>query len=462
MTKFAIATLITAWMAAPTVDPARRPSINGAMRLLAALTLTLLMLAAPAAAQPASPPPTCDGYPRADIGMAKGYCAGLVVSPASPRLVRMPRSLVQLPDGDWIVSDLGGWGTDRGAIWRLRATPGAAPRLTRLIGGLYLPHALGIGPDGRVYVGEMSRIFRFDPDARDPAATLQPVITGLPDNRLHENRHPLSKFVFDAEGALIVNIGAPSDQCLDAKGRPPGPSCPELADAGQLRRYAPDGRGGWSRDWTVIATGLRNSVALAQHSSGTLLQGENSYDTPTRWAPFDEINVIRTPGKEGVPSYGWPYCDASGQPAPGWVGTPKIAFHCKRTGVFKADVLLPPHTAPLDMLWYEGAMFPRLRGRLLMTWHGYRSTGGRLVAFETDSRGVPVTKPRARFPIYGGAPRAYGPGPAAEPLVLTPGWGATGTRKQGAPVGIAVANDGAIWLTDDKAGQILRIAPDRP
>lgn len=429
------------------------------MRILGLTALFLLLLAAPAVAQPAA---TCDGYPRADIGMAKGYCAGLIVSPASPRLIRLPRSLLQLPAGDWIISDLGAWDAPRGAIWRLRAAPGRAPQLTRLLGGLNLPHTQALGPDGRVYVGEMSRIFRFDPDAPDPAATVEPVITGLPDNRLHDNRHPLSKFVFAADGALIVNVGAPSDQCLDAKGRAPGADCPELADAGQLRRYAPDGRGGWSAEWTVVATGLRNSVALARHPSGTLLQGENSYDTPTRWTPFDEINVIRDTGKEGVPSYGWPYCDAAGRPSPGWVGSPKIDFHCRRTGVFKADVLLPPHTAPLDMTWYDGAMFPALRGRLLMTWHGYRSTGGRLVAFETDSQGVPVTRRGARFPIYGGSPRAYGPGPAAQPLVLTPGWGAIKSRRQGAPVGIAVASDGAIWLADDKAGQILRIAVDRP
>lgn len=428
------------------------------MRLLCLVVLALLCTS-PAAAHGRA---TCDGYPRADIGMAKGMCAGLVASRAGERQIRLPRSLVQWGDGDWIVSDLGGWGTAKGAIWRLTAAPGKPPRLVKLLDGLNLPHTLGIGPDGRLYVGEMSRIFRFDPDARDVFGTIEPVVAGLPDNRLHDNRHPLSKFVFAPDGALIVNIGAPSDQCLDAQGRPPGPDCPELQDAGQLRRYAPDGRGGWSPDWTVVATGLRNSVALAVHPSGTLLQGENSYDIPARWAPFDEINVIRPPGKEGVPSYGWPYCDAAGQASPGWAGSAKIEFHCRRTGVFKADILLPPHAAPLDMTWYQGAMFPQLRGRLLMTWHGYRSTGGRLVAYQTDARGVPTTRAGARYPAYGLAPRAYGPGPAAEPLVLTPGWGATKARKQGAPVGVAVAADGSIWLADDKNAQIIRIAVDRP
>lgn len=432
------------------------------MRILGLAALFLLLLAAPTAAQSSD---TCDGYPRADIGMARGYCAGEVVSPASPRLIRLPRSLVQLPGGDWIVSDLGGWGTDRGAIWRLNAAPGRAPRLTRLIGGLYLPHALALGPDGKIYVGEMSRIFRFNPEARNPSATLEAVITGLPDNRLHENRHPLSKFVFAPDGALIVNIGAPSDQCLDERGQPPGDLCTETAQlngSALLRRYAPDGKGGWGPTWTLAATGLRNSVALAVHPSGTVLQAENSYDTPTRWAPFDEINVIRVPGESGVPRYGWPYCDASGAPSPGWGPTRSRTFQCRGPGAFKADLLLPPHAAPLDMLWYDGAMFPQLRGRLLMTWHGYRSTGGRLVAFRTDARGVPIPNARARYPVYGGKPRPYGPGPAADALVLTPGWGATRTRKQGTPVGVAVASDGAIWLTDDKAGRVLRIAPDRP
>jgi glucose/arabinose dehydrogenase len=32
----------------------------------------------------------------------------------------------------------------------------------------------------------------------------------------------------------------------------------------------------------------------------------------------------------------------------------------------------------------------------------------------------------------------------------------------GTPVGLAVADDGAIWVTEDKNATILRIAVDRP
>jgi hypothetical protein len=134
------------------------------------------------------------------------------------RQLRLPRTLVQLDDRTWLVADLADWTRPRGVIWKMTAAPGQPVQLQPLLTGLSLPHGLAIGPDGLAYVGEMSRIFRFDPRAADPAATVQDVITGLPDNKLHDNRHPLSQFVFAADGALLVNVGAPSDQCLDANG----------------------------------------------------------------------------------------------------------------------------------------------------------------------------------------------------------------------------------------------------
>jgi hypothetical protein len=96
-----------------------------------------------------------------------------------------------------------------------------------------------------------------------------------------------------------------------------------------------------------------------------------------------------------------------------------------------------------------------------MTWHGHRSVGGRIASFAVDTRGVPVPDRRPRFPVYGQGLRAYGSGPAATPVVLTPGWDARrGLRPQGSPVGLAVAEDGAIWAADDRAGLVIRFAKD--
>ena len=439
------------------------------MRVWLGCLVALALACAPAAAavkrvRYAAPSGTCDGYPRLAIGMAKGFCAGLVAGPPpgdfTHRQLRLPRSLVALDGETWLVTDLGRWDAPTGVVWRLKARAGQAPMLTRLLTGLTLPHGVALGPDGKVYVGEMQRIIRFDPTASDPAATVEIVISGLPSNRLHDNRHPLSAFVFDADGALIVNVGAPSDQCLDTAGKPVGEGrCAESEGdepTAVLRRYAPLGNGRWSQDYTVLARGLRNSVALGVHPSGTLLQGENSYDTGDRWSPFDEINVITESGH-----YGWPYCADMTVAMSGWAGTG--AMDCRSAAHAKPVLLLPPHAAPLALTWYDGPMFPQLKGRLLMSWHGYRSTGGRLVAYEVDRRGIPTPTRRATYETYGGAPRAYGRGPAATPLDLTPGWGKlAGVRPQGTPVGIAVAADGAIWVADDKNAVIIRIAADRP
>lgn len=445
------------------IRPSPRPS--RARWPIATTLIALWWATAPSAAAPrfpyAAPQGTCDGYPRLDIGMATGFCAGLAAGPTAAdrtRPMRLPRSLLQLDAHTWLVTDLGSWEGANGAVWRLDDKPGA-PTLTRLLDRLHMPHAIARGPDGKVYVGEMSRVFRFDPDASDAAASIEDVITGLPDNRLHENRHPLSKFVFAPDGALLVNVGAPSDQCLRADGTPPGRVCPETDGddhAASIRRYALVSPGTWSGEYTVHARGLRNSVALAVHPSGTVLQGENSYDFDTRWFPFDEINVI-----EADRHHGWPYCADLRTPTPGWKGAG--AMDCASKAHTPPALLLPPHSAPLDMLWYDGAMFPALRGRLLMTWHGYRSVGGRIVSYATDANGVPLPDRNARYPVYGAGARAYGTGPAANAVVMTPGWNlAAGKRPQGSPVGLYVADDGAIWTTDDRAGVVIRIAVDRP
>lgn len=427
------------------------------MKTARLLALLALLVAAPVSAGAAqgtyATQGDCGGRPMTGVRMAPGYCLGLVWQGSGADGPRMPRGLLALSGGDWLVTDLGNWYPGNGAIWRLSFGPDGAPRWRRLAQGLSMPHTAARGPDGRLYVSEMNRILTLDPDAADPAATVRTVIGDLPDNRLHANRHPLSSFVFDGNGDLLVNVGAPSDRCVDARGRArtnASGACIDSAATAQVRRHAYLGNGRWAEDSTVFASGLRNSIALVRHPSGTILQGENSVDLTTSDHPYDEINVLRQGGH-----YGWPYCVDLATPLPGWSTAQARCGQRERPAA-----LLPPHAAPLDLIYYEGAMFPELRGRLLMSWHGYRRAGGRIVAAETDAQGRPLTDVGGRYAIYPRGSLTYPAGaPSIRGKVLTPGWDTVaGRQPRGAPVVLAVAADGSIWVTDDRNRAILRIA----
>ena len=422
------------------------------------------VIAAPAPQPYIAQSSSCNGFPRVAVDMAPGYCMGLVASPPVEgfhrRAIRTPRMLLQLADDKvWLISDLGGWTDKRGKIWLMTVENSTRVRLREVLGGLTLPHTLSYGPDGGVYVAEMNRIFRLDVKA----GTATTVIDGLPGNHLHIGRHPLSHFTFDASGDMLVNVGADTDQCADSKGAPLGTSCPEAGGTDAravIRRYAYLGGGHWNQTPSILARGLRNSLVLLRHASGTLIQGENSYDfAPMGSRPYDEVNVIRQDAH-----YGWPYCYDTDQPTPAW--STANAMDCRSAVHEKPVSLLPPHSAPLGAVYYSGPMFPALNGKLVMSWHGYRPTGSRIVAFDVDAAGIPINVPHARYPEYQDGKTmltAYRSGPAAEPLVLTPGWDLKpGARPAGAPVGLTIAKDGAIWVADDRNAAILRIAVDRP
>jgi glucose/arabinose dehydrogenase len=441
----------------------------GAMLLLAAVTLT-------APAWPQTQPrtvyavsgETCDGWPRASIGMAPGFCAGIVVAPPADfnaRILRVPRVVLPLPGGtDFLVTDVVKWQGPGGQILRVTAKRRQPSIITPVITGLFMPHAMMRGPGGKVYVNEQGRIFRFDPLSPDPQASIETVIADAPDTRTRYNFHPLSSFMFDKNNDLLVSVGAPSDQCVK-DGKPDGAAFCEQSEgdykAAAIRRYAYLGDGKWSPGFTIMAQGLRNSVTMVRHSSGTLLQAENSEDFAPADTPFEELNVLR----QGA-HYGWPYCYDMAGSNPEWADA--HVMDCNSSAHTKPVRLLPPHSAPLSMLYYDGAMFPKLRGKLVIALHGYRPAGSRIAAFTVDRRGIPVAARDAHYQIYAGpngdetTSLPY-PGPASEPLLITPGWNnVDGMHPRGAPVGLAVAEDGAIWVAENTNATILRIARDRP
>lgn len=401
----------------------------------------------------------CGGWPRLALETLPGTCVGIVLHATHPAIAAAgprfrPRSIVQDPVRDdvfWIID--GGAQRDRfGRVFRLRppTRAGEQPLAQLVLTHLQRPHGGRLGPDGKLYVGEADGIFRFDPavvnaaldqqaeaaPGTQPLVTVarEPVVSGLPTQLRREDRiryHPLSAFVFTPEGDLIVNRGSSTDRCLESL---PAPRCEDEADrlAG-LVRYRYEGGGRYAETGDVLARGLRNSVALVVHPSGTVLQGENGADFDEAESPHEELNVIVAGGH-----YGWPYCFDERGRDPSWAHSD---FRCDpaQNGEYHPPWrLLPPHGAPLGMAYYDHVGLPGIRGHLLIALHGYRATGHRVLALPVNARGLP--------PVTGSE------------LTVVGRWDASDLGPKGAPVELWVARDGSVWLVEDKNGTVLRLA----
>ena len=282
----------------------------------------------------------------------------------------------------------------------------AGQRLKVLLRGLDLPHGLAVGIDRRIYVGVVDRIFRFDPLSPDPAASVETIIQGLPGlqpvladgTKLKHNSHPLKHFVFDAAGRLFVNIGAPSDACAAsaqetkpcAAGEGPSPFAAVWMFTPPPGGVFPPLRAGEAGPkHEVFARGLRNSMALAVHPrSGRAAAGRERARHPRR------EGAERGNQCAGAGQALWlavlprsrdarrRVCDVSQeQPDP----TAISATMRRCTG--QPHSVMPPHGAPLGMLYYAGEKFPALKDKLIVSLHGYRPAGSRVLVYDTDARG---------------------------------------------------------------------------
>lgn len=398
----------------------------------------------------------CDGLPKlANLQTPPGVCVGLVSDKFT-----FARGIAELPSGDFVMAEMGGWAVDRGAVWLLRRMPDKTFSKTRIAKQIDKPSGVAVGPDGLPYIGTPTGIFRLDPyeatsdpvprtgafrttgDYKQPRFKL--VVKDLPGT----GRHPLSRFVFDPKNpwTLYVNVGSASDVCeTGSQPRPPQSyptPCPEAEGSsarGAIRKYDLSGPDHVASGFTVVARGLRNSMALAMHPrSGALIQAENSRDQINKHEasltanegeyPHEELNVI-VPGAH----YGWPYCYDNGAPSPEYRGRVDCSNYQQPA------LLLPGHVSPLGMTYYSGPMFPAAyRGNLIMTYHGYRAYGHRLVMVPVDENGIPGS---------------------GEPLDIIRGWeeGAEGRERIGTPVDVFAAKDGSLYVTEDKNGDVLRV-----
>jgi glucose/arabinose dehydrogenase len=362
----------------------------------------------------ASRPP--DAWPQVLPGFkVELYASGLNYN----RLVRTA------PNGDLFLAE-----SHLGEVKLFRGfgKDGKAQQTETFAAGLQMPFGIAFyppGPDPQwVYVGNTDSVVRFPYHNGDMKASggQQVVVPDLPGGgRLRGGGHWTRDIAFSLDGKkMFVSVGSRSNND-DSDNNPA-----ELHRADVLE-YNPDGTG-----FRVYAYGIRNAVGIAvQPGSGQLWGSVNERDDLGDNLPPDYITHIQDGG-----FYGWPWFYMGSNWDPRHRGKhPEL-----QSKVITPDVLLQPHFASLEMVFYEGKQFPAEYGGDIFaaehgSWNRKKRSGYEVI----------------RVPLKNGRP-------TGEYEDFVTGFVTPEGKVWGRPVGVAVGNDGSLFVSDDGSKSIWRVS----
>src|SRR5687768_8529507 len=319
----------------------------------------------------------------------------------------------------------GGGGGGRGAPPVLGANaPACTPPpefVQRGPGTIAAPFGLAFH-DGYLYVGNTGSVVRYKYSSGDLKAQGEPEkLMDLPTGGGHTTRNIL----FNRAGTkMYVAVGSSSNN--DA-----GEDCRRAA----ILEFNPDGSG-----FRVYASGIRNPVGLAlQPGTDIVWTAINERDN----LGDDLVPDYASSVKEGG-FYGWPYSYIGSNYDPRYIGS----FPDLVKKAIVPDVLLPSHAAALGITFYTGSQFPQR----------YRN-GGFVALHGSWNRSVAAGYKVVFFPMNNGRP-----GPIEDFVTgFLSSTGANGTAIEawGRPVGVTVARDGALLVSDDGGNRIWKISASR-
>jgi len=326
--------------------------------------------------------------------------------------LKNPRIIVVAPDGDIYVSR-----REQGDVILLKDanSDGLADGPPAIVANRPNVHGLAI-KDNKLYMATVREIFVSDILADGKLGAPVMIVGDLPDGGQHPNR----TMAFGPDGWLYVSIGSTCNACNESN--------PEHAT---ILRMSPDGK-----MRTIFANHLRNTIGFDWHPvTGELWGMDHGIDDLGDNKQLEELNLIQQ-GK----GYGWPHVFDAGDEHPQTTppgGIPKSQWKADNVPM---TIGYTAHAAPMQMLFYtggnygqdfQGDAFIAMRG----SWNRDPASGYEIV--------------RIRF--EDGKPKAF------EPFVtgfLTD----SGKTHIARPVGLAMAKDGALLMTDDGNGVIYRIA----
>jgi glucose/arabinose dehydrogenase len=357
-----------------------------------------------------------NAWPQAPAGFkVTEYAKGL----KEPRLIR------RAPNGDLFVAESE---SDQIRVLRGITPAGAAQTIEVFANGLDKPFGIAfypLGPNPKyVYVGNTGSVVRFpyqngDLKARGKAETIVPDIPS--GGRLRGGGHWTRDVAFSNDGKrMFVSVGSHSN-VDDADN-----NSVEFHRANILE-FTPDGK-----NLKVYASGIRNPVGIAVHpETGELWTSVNERDELGDNLVPDYITHVQEGG-----FYGWPWYYIGPHQDPRHAGKhPEL-----KSKVIIPDVLLQPHNASLEMTFYDGSQFPaEYKGHIFAAEHGSWNKSSR-TGYEV-----------IRVPVQNG--KATG---AYEDFLT--GFVTDDGRVWGRPVGVTVAMDGSLIVTDDGSNTVWRVS----
>jgi glucose/arabinose dehydrogenase len=289
---------------------------------------------------------------------------------------------------------------------------GGTPRVVTVAEGMNNPNGVAFR-DGALYVVEPTCIYRFDAIEQQLAAPPKPtkIYEGFPQQKIHG----LRTIRFGPDGMAYVPVGSSCNVCKANPDRYAVLLRLNLADA----QPKPE----------IFGRGIRDTQGYDWHpQTGELWFVENGRDGLGNDAPPDELN--RAP-KAGL-DFGFPFCHGTN------VADPKFGAERACADSTAPALDLPAHSAPLSARFYTGRQFPaQYRNRIFIAEHGSSDREPKI-----GHRIGMVTLEDNRVVKY-------------EPFAE--GW-LQDNVAWGRPVDLIVAPDGALLVSDDKAGAIYRIS----
>jgi hypothetical protein len=351
--------------------------------------------------------------------------------------LREPRTLVTAPNGDIFVVE-----SEPGRVRVLRAADGASKPRQNTVFATKLDQPFGLafypqGPDPQwVYVANTNSVVRFPYRAGDLKARARPetIVRALPTGG-----HFTRTLAFSRDGRqMFVSVGSAGNagEAMRKRGTAEiarweaehglGAAWDSDTDRAAVLVFDPDGK-----NRRLFASGLRNCVGLSVHpQTGDLWCSVNERDALGDNLVPDYITRVR----DGA-FFGWPWYYIGAHEDPQHAGErPDL-----KDKITVPDVLMQAHSASMHIAFYQGPQFPaEYRNDAFVAEHGSwnraKRTGYKLVRLHLEN-GVPN----------------------GEYEDFMTGFVVNDSSVWGRPVGVTVAHDGALLVSEDGNGTIWRI-----